>query len=111
MFADGPLSVNVEGPNEAPAGSTVTFTCSAGSRPDCDFHWFINNQALVLKSGPVITFRAKEENVGTYICKARNPVTNIIMYQTKSFAVGEWTFLLTFDHSVIPAISFMVFTA
>uniref|UniRef100_A0A3Q3XCZ4 Ig-like domain-containing protein n=1 Tax=Mola mola TaxID=94237 RepID=A0A3Q3XCZ4_MOLML len=66
----GPLSVNIDGPYVAPASSTVSLTCSADSRPDCDFCWYINNQALVLKTGPVITFPATEENVGTYICMA-----------------------------------------
>ncbi|XP_070767908.1 carcinoembryonic antigen-related cell adhesion molecule 1 [Enoplosus armatus] len=84
----GPRSVYISGPDSAKVGSSVSLTCSADSRPDCDFYWFLNNQSSgPLKTGSVITFSATEENEGNYICKARNPVTNITVYQTKAFTV------------------------
>lgn len=89
MFVDGPLRVKIFGPDSAEVGYFVSLTCSADSRPDCDFHWFFNNQSTFLKTGSVITFPATKTNEGDYICKARNPVTNITMYQTKAFAIGE----------------------
>lgn len=94
VFADGPLNVKISGPDSAKAGVTVSLTCFAESRPDCDFHWFLNSESSVaLKAGPVLTFSAKKG--GKYTCKARNPVTNITMYQTKAFTVtGEWALLL-----------------
>lgn len=88
----GPLSVNISGPDATRVGLSVSLTCSADSRPDCDFYWFLNNQSsAALKAGPVITFPALKENEGKYICKARNPVTNITMYQTKAFTVAAST--------------------
>lgn len=89
MFADGPLSVNISGPNSAEVGYYVSLACSAYSRPDCDFSWFLNNQSSPLQTGSVIAFPAIKQNEGNYTCKARNPVTNITMYQTKAFTVGE----------------------
>ncbi len=89
MFADGPLSVTISGPNSAKDGYRVTLTCSADSRPQSDFYWFFNNQSSVRETGAVIQFSATKENEGDYTCKARNPVTNITMKQTKAFTVGE----------------------
>ncbi|XP_070691302.1 hemicentin-1-like [Pempheris klunzingeri] len=84
----GPLSVNIFGPDSAKVGSSVSLTCSADSRPNCVFHWFFSNHSsAAVKTGSVITFYAANETEGNYICKARNPVTNITMYQTKAFSV------------------------
>lgn len=92
MFADGPLSVNIVGPDSAEVGFSVTLTCSADSQPDCDFYWFLNSQSTeVLETGSVLTFSATKE--GKYICKARNTVTNITMYKTKAFTVTGELFL------------------
>uniref|UniRef100_A0A3P8SNX7 Ig-like domain-containing protein n=1 Tax=Amphiprion percula TaxID=161767 RepID=A0A3P8SNX7_AMPPE len=86
---NGPLSVTISGPDSAELGTSgVSLTCSADSRPECHFYWFLNNQSNPLTNGPVITFSVTKESEGTYICKARNPVTNITMYQSKTFAVS-----------------------
>ncbi|XP_037641893.1 carcinoembryonic antigen-related cell adhesion molecule 1 isoform X2 [Sebastes umbrosus] len=79
----GPLSMNISGH----VGPFVYWTCSADSRPDCDFHWFFNKSSTPFHSGPAISFPATKENEGNYTCKARNPVTNITMYKTKVFTV------------------------
>ncbi|XP_059195622.1 HEPACAM family member 2-like [Centropristis striata] len=86
----GPLNVTISGPDSAKVGVTVSFTCFADSRPDCDFNWFFNNQLwTAVTAGPVITFPALKESEGTYICKARNPVTNITKYKTKDFTLSH----------------------
>lgn len=85
----GPLSVNISGPDSAKLGtSNVSLTCSADSRPECHFYWFLNNQSNLLMDGSVFTFAVTKESEGNYICKARNPVTNITMYQIKTFVVS-----------------------
>ncbi|XP_054478367.1 carcinoembryonic antigen-related cell adhesion molecule 20-like [Anoplopoma fimbria] len=84
----GPLSVNISVPDSAKLDHFVSLTCSADSRPDCNFYWFLNNKtSAALKTGSVITFLATKENEGKYTCKATNPVTNITKYQTKAFTV------------------------
>lgn len=90
VLADGPLRVDISGPGSAHMGSIVTLTCSALSRPDCEFYWHIGSLSPVLQSGSVITFPATKEHEGTYTCVARNPVTNITLHQSKVFVVGEW---------------------
>ncbi|XP_069560020.1 carcinoembryonic antigen-related cell adhesion molecule 1 [Brachyistius frenatus] len=85
----GPLTVNISGPDSAKEGISVSLTCSADSQPECDFYWFLNNKSMALKTGSVITFSATKKNEGKYTCKARNPVTNITMYQYKTFAVAD----------------------
>ncbi|XP_056299725.1 carcinoembryonic antigen-related cell adhesion molecule 1 [Pseudoliparis swirei] len=92
----GPLSVNISGPDSTPGDSYVSLTCSADSRPDCDFHWFFNQSSAALKNGSVITFLAAKENEGEYTCKATNPVTNISMYQTKEYTVAAHASALHF---------------
>uniref|UniRef100_A0A672FDD1 Ig-like domain-containing protein n=1 Tax=Salarias fasciatus TaxID=181472 RepID=A0A672FDD1_SALFA len=82
----GPLKVKISGPDMAHLGPRVTLTCSADSRPECDFYWFFNNRSTPLKHGPVLTFPVSVDSLGKYICQARNPVTNITMYQSKLFA-------------------------
>lgn len=94
----GPLSVTISGPVSAKLGtSDVSLTCSADSRPECHFYWFLNNQSNFLTDGPVITFSVTKESEGDYICKARNPVTNITMYQSKTFAVSGHTSAIHFS--------------
>ncbi|XP_051262577.1 carcinoembryonic antigen-related cell adhesion molecule 1 isoform X3 [Dicentrarchus labrax] len=85
----GPLSVHILGPDSAKVGSSVSLTCSAASQPDCDFDWFLNSQPSAIKTGSVITFPATKENEGNYTCKAKNPVTNITMYEIKAFTVDH----------------------
>lgn len=89
VFAVGPLSVTILGPDSARVGTSVSLRCTAESWPDCDFYWFFNNQSSVFKNGPVVTFSVTKESEGDYKCEARNPVTNITLYQTKAFTVGE----------------------
>ncbi|XP_078107950.1 carcinoembryonic antigen-related cell adhesion molecule 1 [Sander vitreus] len=83
----GPLSVNISGPGSAKVNLKVSLNCSAGSRPDCNFQWFFNNNSMALNTGSVITFLANKGTEGSYMCKATNPVTNITMYQTKAFTL------------------------
>nr|XP_046254230.1 carcinoembryonic antigen-related cell adhesion molecule 1 [Scatophagus argus] len=83
----GPLSMHISGPDSAEYGHLVSLSCSADSQPDCDFSWFFSSNSLILVTGPVITFPAVKQNEGNYTCKARNPVTNVMMYQTKYFTV------------------------
>ncbi|XP_039974725.1 carcinoembryonic antigen-related cell adhesion molecule 1 [Xiphias gladius] len=84
----GPLSVTITGPYSVRLGYNVSLKCSADSQPDCEFLWFFNNtSSTVIETGPVLTFSAIKEHEGNYICKARNPVTNITMYKTKAYTV------------------------
>lgn len=93
MFADGPLKVTISGPSSGAEGASVTLTCSADSRPEPDFVWFFNNQSTPLHNGSAYNFSAK--NKGKYICKATNPLTNIVFYQSKTFSItGELLFLM-----------------
>lgn len=100
VIADGPLSVNIYGPNSAEVGSSVSLNCSATCQPDCVLSWFFNKQSSKpLKTGSVFTFSVAKKNQGNYICMANNLVTNITKYQTKAVTVtGECAFaLLIFD--------------
>ncbi|XP_051812723.1 carcinoembryonic antigen-related cell adhesion molecule 5-like [Acanthochromis polyacanthus] len=86
----GPVSVWISGPDSAELGTSgVSLTCSAVSQPECHFYWFLNNQSNPLTNGSVITFSVTKESEGTYICKARNPVTNITMYRSQTFAISD----------------------
>lgn len=88
VFADGPLWVNISGPDSAQESSMVTLTCNAYSRPDCDFYWHVDNHTI-LKTGPAITFTARKAHQEAYTCVAMNPVTNITLHQSKTVLVGE----------------------
>lgn len=90
LFADGPLYINISGPESAKDGASVSLTCTTESYPECDFHWFLNNQSSPLKNGSVFNFTATRGPAAKYICIATNPVTNITMTQTKNFTIqGE----------------------
>ncbi|KAM9353509.1 carcinoembryonic antigen-related cell adhesion molecule 1 [Symphorus nematophorus] len=91
----GPLRVHISGPDSAKFGYSVSWKCSADSRPDCDFYWFFNNQSSALNNGSVLTFPALKQFEGNYKCKARNPVTNITMYKTKAFTIDHASALHT----------------
>ncbi|XP_042279318.1 hemicentin-1-like [Thunnus maccoyii] len=93
----GPFNVSISGPDSAKVGHIVTLKCSTDSRPDCDFHWFLNNQPSAVETGSVITFKASKEKAGSYKCKARNPVTNITMYKTKAFTLTAHASALHFS--------------
>ncbi|KAM6935828.1 cell adhesion molecule CEACAM5-like [Lycodopsis pacificus] len=92
----GPLSVKISLPYLKLLKHVlyVSLTCSADSRPDCDFHWFLNESSAAVHMGSVITFLAT--NQGNYTCKATNPVTNITMYKTKAFPVAAHASALRF---------------
>uniref|UniRef100_A0A3Q1GXH8 Ig-like domain-containing protein n=1 Tax=Acanthochromis polyacanthus TaxID=80966 RepID=A0A3Q1GXH8_9TELE len=95
LVADGPVSVTISGSDSAELGTSgVSLTCSAVSQPECHFYWFLNNQSNPLTNGSVITFSVTKESEGTYICKARNPVTNITLYQNHTFAISAINGLL-----------------
>ncbi|CAK6977090.1 hemicentin-1-like [Scomber scombrus] len=83
----GPLNVSISGPDSAKEGIIVTLICSTDSRPDCDYHWYLNNLPSAIKTGPVIRFAALKETKGIYTCKATNPVTNITMTKNKTFTL------------------------
>uniref|UniRef100_A0A3B3VEC1 Ig-like domain-containing protein n=1 Tax=Poecilia latipinna TaxID=48699 RepID=A0A3B3VEC1_9TELE len=68
-------------------GAVVSLNCTVDSYPECDFYWFLNNKSSLLKIGSVVSFSATRGQVGDYICVATNPVTNVTMTQTKSFAI------------------------
>ncbi|XP_034466361.1 carcinoembryonic antigen-related cell adhesion molecule 1 [Hippoglossus hippoglossus] len=79
----GPLSMDISGPFVG-MDLRALLMCSADSRPDCDFFWYLNNNSsAVIKTGPTITFAVTPANFGNYICVARNPVTTISMYTSK----------------------------
>ncbi|XP_053289449.1 carcinoembryonic antigen-related cell adhesion molecule 1 [Pleuronectes platessa] len=80
----GPLSMDISGPVIG-LDLVAVLTCSADSRPDCDFLWYLNNNSsAVITTGSTIAFAATPANFGNYICVARNPVTKISMYKSKS---------------------------
>ncbi|XP_060937008.1 carcinoembryonic antigen-related cell adhesion molecule 1 [Limanda limanda] len=83
----GPLSMAISGPVVG-QDFVVELTCSADSRPDCDFFWYLNNNSsAVIKTGSTIVLPATLAQSGNYICVARNPVTMISMYRSKSINV------------------------
>ncbi|XP_014840867.1 PREDICTED: carcinoembryonic antigen-related cell adhesion molecule 5-like isoform X2 [Poecilia mexicana] len=83
----GPLNMNISGPGSAKDGAVVSLNCTVDSYPACDFYWFLNNKSSLLKIGSVFSFSATIGKEGDYICVATNPVTNVTMTQTKSFAI------------------------
>ncbi|XP_027868419.1 hemicentin-1-like [Xiphophorus couchianus] len=85
----GPLNINISGPESAKDGASVSLTCTTESYPECDFHWFLNNQSSPLKNGSVFSFTATRGPAAKYICIATNPVTNITMKQTKDFTIQD----------------------
>ncbi|XP_015254130.1 PREDICTED: carcinoembryonic antigen-related cell adhesion molecule 5-like isoform X4 [Cyprinodon variegatus] len=85
----GPLNVTISGPDTAKDGASVSLICSADSQPECDFHWFLDNQTTPYMNGSVINFTATRGHTGKYICIATNPVTNITMMQSKDFAIAD----------------------
>ncbi|XP_060905399.1 hemicentin-1-like [Labrus mixtus] len=90
----GPLTVTILGLDSTQIGLTAIMKCFADSRPDSEFNWFYNDLSSPLMAGSVLSFPVTNDSDGTYICKARNPVTNITMYRTKEFtahAVGLHT--------------------
>ncbi|XP_035479023.1 carcinoembryonic antigen-related cell adhesion molecule 1 [Scophthalmus maximus] len=86
----GPLKVEISGLYFHPVDLTVSMECSADSRPECDFYWFLDNESsAVIHTGSVITLIATKLSQGNYICVAKNPVTNITMYKTKEYVIGH----------------------
>lgn len=90
----GPLEMKIYAPDSAPVGVTMYMKCYADSHPDCEYIWFHDDLNEPLLGGSILSFPVTNESDGTYICRARNPVTNITMYQTKNFtadAIGLHT--------------------
>lgn len=88
MFADGPMWVKILAPDSAAIGVTMYMNCFADSHPDCEYSWFFDNLNQPLPGDSILKFLVTNESDGTYICRARNPVTNIVMYEPKVFT-GE----------------------
>lgn len=109
----GPMSVQIFGPLSAELGTSgVSLSCVADSWPECNFYWFFNNQSNTLGEGPIITFSATKESEGTYICKARNPVTNITMYQNQTFSISAHASAIHFSsHGSLMLMSLFAFSA
>ncbi|RVE62930.1 hypothetical protein OJAV_G00161830 [Oryzias javanicus] len=104
----GPLSVTISGPVLASGGTSISLKCFADSRPQCDFKWFFNNQTA-LKPGPEITLNSMQTR--TLTCEATNPVTNVTMRQTKTFAVGGQVCVMYFaTHGSLMSLSLLVFS-
>uniref|UniRef100_A0A3Q3AD05 Hemicentin-1-like n=2 Tax=Kryptolebias marmoratus TaxID=37003 RepID=A0A3Q3AD05_KRYMA len=84
----GPLNMSISGPVSEKQDTSVSLICSADSQPQCDFHWFLNSKSVPVGKGSVFTFLARKGNEGNYICEATNPVTNIALTQSKTFALA-----------------------
>jgi len=87
----GPLNVTVTGPGSVDQGkvASVSLNCYADSRPDCEYQWFVNGKPSAIADTPTIKLTATKPNEGNYTCKAKNPVTNIIMSQTKQLLINR----------------------
>ncbi|KAM8868915.1 hemicentin-1-like, partial [Spinachia spinachia] len=85
----GPWNVKISGQDSTKPHLTVSLTCSADSRPDCNFYWFFNQSSAALHTGSVYTFLGTKATEGNYTCKATNPVTNITVSQTTAVSVEE----------------------
>uniref|UniRef100_A0A3B3CAF5 Ig-like domain-containing protein n=2 Tax=Oryzias melastigma TaxID=30732 RepID=A0A3B3CAF5_ORYME len=106
----GPLKVTISRSNAGSQSTSVSLTCWADSRPQCDFQWFFTNQTTPLKTGPQITFNVTQ--AGIYVCKATNPVTKVTMYQTEALVVGGQVCLMHFAaHGSLLSMSLLVFSA
>ncbi|CAJ1062608.1 carcinoembryonic antigen-related cell adhesion molecule 1 [Xyrichtys novacula] len=81
----GPLSMSILTLDTTLTGPTVYMKCFADSRPECKFSWFFNTFNEPLMEGSLLKFSVTNETNGTYICMAKNPVTNITMFQFKNF--------------------------
>lgn len=87
LFSDGPLNVSISGPGTGQEGEFVTLQCTADSRPECHFEWFLDNETIPLWNGSVLNFNATKEKEGTYVCIATNPATRVTMMQNKTFSI------------------------
>lgn len=97
----GPLNVKILTPDPIIFGSPVSLKCYADSRPECDFYWFVNNQTVPEITGSELTFTTLQGGYWNYTCKARNPVTNITMYKTKTFTIGHASALIPSQGSLM----------
>ncbi|KAM9723027.1 carcinoembryonic antigen-related cell adhesion molecule 1 [Menidia menidia] len=83
----GPVSVTISGPVVGERGDPISLSCSADSRPDCEFYWYLNNHLMSEAVGSVVSVFNINEYVGNYTCVAKNPVTNITMFQHKTLTI------------------------
>ncbi|XP_028326266.1 carcinoembryonic antigen-related cell adhesion molecule 1 [Gouania willdenowi] len=84
----GPLDVSISGPESAVENSSVTLSCSAVSRPESTYYWYLDDHSNPISNGSVLTFSATDEHEGSYICDARNSVTNITKSETHMFTIA-----------------------
>ncbi|XP_068178851.1 carcinoembryonic antigen-related cell adhesion molecule 5-like [Antennarius striatus] len=84
----GPLTVTIKKITTI-FGILVTLECSADSRPESEFTWYLNNNARPFDSGSTISFPSVANSEGNYTCQATNPVTGITMNQTKAYTVDH----------------------
>ncbi|XP_028326113.1 carcinoembryonic antigen-related cell adhesion molecule 2-like isoform X2 [Gouania willdenowi] len=84
----GPLDVSISGPKSVNENSSVTLNCSAISRPESTYHWYLDNNSNPISNESVLTFTATDQHKGSYICEARNPVTNITKSETHMFTIA-----------------------
>ncbi|XP_036394523.1 carcinoembryonic antigen-related cell adhesion molecule 1 [Megalops cyprinoides] len=102
----GPEEPVITGPSLAETGSTVTFNCTATSRPPSQYSWYFNGtrvaESSVYETGPLTS-----ASQGTYTCMAFNSVTG-----RNSSAVKELTVIapissvMVIPSSSIPILSF-----
>ncbi|XP_052002358.1 carcinoembryonic antigen-related cell adhesion molecule 1 isoform X1 [Xyrauchen texanus] len=74
MVNYGPWNTTITGPAVVAAGSSVTFRCSADSRPQSQFSWFFNG-SKVADGSVYMTGALSPNNSGPYTCMAFNNIT------------------------------------
>ncbi|XP_051574400.1 carcinoembryonic antigen-related cell adhesion molecule 1 [Myxocyprinus asiaticus] len=74
MVNYGPWNTTISGPAVGAAGSNVTFSCSADSRPQSQYNWIFNSTKVA--EGPVyVTGILSINDAGQYTCMAFNNIT------------------------------------
>lgn len=91
MFLDGPLNVNIKGPEFAVAGRSINLTCSASSHPPSHYKWYFNH-SIVANTSEYVTAPLTSYMSGKYICMAYNNITgyNITAYQMLTVIGEAW---------------------
>ncbi|XP_052002360.1 carcinoembryonic antigen-related cell adhesion molecule 1 isoform X3 [Xyrauchen texanus] len=74
MVNYGPWNTTITGPAVVAAGSSVTFRCSADSRPQSQFSWYFNG-SKVADDSVYVTGALSPNNSGPYTCMAFNNIT------------------------------------
>ncbi|XP_061772589.1 carcinoembryonic antigen-related cell adhesion molecule 1 [Nerophis ophidion] len=83
----GPLSVTLSDPELDKEKLTITVKCEADSRPEPEIKWFLNDKPSEIGVGNMVQISLSLLVETKYSCRARNPVTNITMTQTKTFSL------------------------